>query len=152
MKRTMISLAALLALSVAAPAFARQAAAPPAPQPAPQPEAKADAKVDPKAPASFAGKWTMDVQSPQGPMQLGMDVKIDAANVVTGMLTGGPAGDVALKGELKDGTLGFGISFDAGGQMLEVWFEGVLKDGKLAGTASVADTSFPWSAARVKVQ
>jgi hypothetical protein len=146
MKRTFVALATLLAVSVAAPAFARQAA-PPATA---KPEAAAAPTTDPKLPSSYAGKWTMDVQSPQGAMQLGLDVKIDKANVVTGMLTGGPSGDTAIKGEFKDSKLGFGISFDAGGQMLEVWFEGTLKDGKLAGNASVADQSFTWSAARPK--
>lgn len=142
MKRTVVTLATLLAISIAAPAFARQAA--------PAPTKAAAATTDPKLASSYVGKWVMDVQSPQGAMQLGLDVKIDAANVVTGMLTGGPSGDTAIKGEFKDSKLGFGISFDAGGQMLEVWFEGTLKDGAMAGNASVADTSFTWTAARPK--
>ena len=144
MKRTVVTLATLLALSVAAPAFARQAA-----PPTTKPEAAGPAA--PKGPEAFAGKWTMDLQSPQGAMQLGLDVKIDPKNVVTGMLTGGPSGDVAIKGELKDGTLGFGISVDAGGQMLEIWFESVLKDGKLAGNAHLGDMgTMPFTAARAK--
>lgn len=146
MKRTFVALATLLAVSVAAPAFARQAA-PPATA---KPEAAAAPTTDPKLASSYAGKWTMDVQSPQGAMQLGLDVKIDKANVVTGMLTGGPGGDTAIKGEFKDSKLGFVITIDAGGTPMEVWFEGVLKDGKMAGTAGVADTTFTWSAARAK--
>jgi hypothetical protein len=94
----------------------------------------------------------VNLTGPDGsPMSLGLDVKIDAANVVTGMLTGGPSGDTAIKGEFKDAKLGFGISVDAGGQMLEVWFESVLKDGKLAGTASVGDQmTMPFTAERAK--
>lgn len=145
MKRSLVTLATLLAVSIVAPAFAQQA--PPAPA---KPEAAAAPTTDPKLASSYVGKWAMDVQSPQGAMQLGLDVKIDKANVVTGMLTGGPSGDAAIKGEFKDDKLGFGISFDAGGQMVEVWFEGVLKDGKLAGNASVMDQSFTWSAVRAK--
>jgi hypothetical protein len=144
MKRTLVTLATLLAMSVAAPAFAQ--ATPPATA---KPEAAGAA--DPKAAASFAGKWTMDLQSPQGAMQLGLDVKIDGKNIVTGVLSGGPSGDTAIKGELKDGTLGFGISVDLGGQMMEIWFESVMKDGKLAGSANLGDMGqMPFTAARAK--
>lgn len=146
MKRTLIALATLLAVSVAAPAFARQAAPPPA-----KPEAAAAAATDPKLASSYVGKWAVALQGPEGPMQLVLDVKIDKANVVTGMLTGGPSGDSAIKGEFKDRKLGFGINFDAGGQMIEVWFESVLKDGKLAGNATVGDQmTLPWTAERPK--
>ena len=145
MKRTLVTLAALAAISVATPAFARQAAAPPAAQP----EAKA-APVDPKAAASYVGKWTLDLQSPQGAMQLGLDVKIDAANKVTGTIES-PNGPANIAGEFKDGVLGFAISFDAGGQAIEIWFESSIKDGKLAGTMYLGDMgSFPFTGARAK--
>jgi len=148
MKRTVVTLATLLAVSVAAPAVARQAAPPPATA---KPQAAA-AATDPKLASSYVGKWSLALTGPDGaPMQLGLDVKIDAANVVTGMLTGGPSGDTAIKGEFKDATLGFGISVDAGGQMLDVWFAGVLKDGKMSGTASIGDQmTMPFTAERAK--
>lgn len=143
MKRTLVAVATLLAVSVAAPAFARQAAPPPA-----KPEAAA--KTDPKAAAAFAGKWTMDTQSPNGALQVPLEVKVDEANKVTGTLTG-PNGATPIKGEVKDGTLGFSINFDAGGQMIEIWFESTLKDDKLTGTMSLGDMgSFPFTAVRVK--
>jgi len=145
MKRTLVTLAALAAMSVAAPASARQAAAPPAAQP----EAKT-APVDPKAAASYVGKWTLDLQSPQGAMQLALDVKIDAANKVTGMIES-PNGPTSIAGEFNDGVLGFAISFDAGGQAIEIWFESSIKDGKLAGTMSLGDMgSFPFTGVRAK--
>lgn len=145
MKRTFVTLATLLAVSVAAPAFARQAAAPPAAQP----EAKA-APVDPKVAASYAGKWVLDLQSPQGAMQLGLDVKIDAANKVTGTIES-PNGPANIAGEFKDSVLGFAINFDAGGQMIEIWFESTIKDGKLAGTMSLGDMgSYPFTGVRAK--
>lgn len=147
MKRTFVALATLLAVSIAAPAFARQAA-----PPAAKPDAAAAAPTtDPKLASSYVGKWSMALQGPEGPMQLTLDVKIDKANVVTGMLAGGPSGDTAIKGEFKDSKLGFGINFDAGGQMLEVWFESELKDGKLAGNAFIGDQmTLPWTAERAK--
>lgn len=147
MKRTLVALATLLAVSVAAPAFAQ--ATPPA---AAKPEAAAAPTTDPKLPSSYVGKWSVALTGPDGsPMQLGLDVKIDKANVVTGMLTGGPGGDTAIKGEFKDAKLGFSINVENGGQMLEVWFESVVKDGKLTGTASIGDQmTLPFTAERPK--
>jgi hypothetical protein len=85
-------------------------------------------------------------------MQLALEVKIDAANKVTGTLNG-PNGPQPIAGEFKDGVLGFGISFDAGGQMLEIWFESALKDDKLAGTMYLGEMgNFPWTATRAKEQ
>jgi len=143
MKRTFLALATLLAVSVAAPAFARQAAPPTA-----KPEAAA--KADPKAAAAFNGKWNMETQSPNGAMQIPLEVKVDAANKVTGTLTG-PNGATPIAGEVKDGKLGFSINFDAGGQMVEIYFESTLADDKLTGTMSLGDMgSFPFTAVRVK--
>jgi hypothetical protein len=144
--RRLVVTALLLSALVAAP-FAQQQATPPA-QAAPTADA---AKVDAKAAASYAGKWNMDVQSPQGAMQIGLEVVIDKANVVTGTLNG-PQGPTPLKGEFKEGTLGFTISFDAGGQMIEIYFEGTINpEGKLAGQMHLGDMgSFPWTATRVK--
>lgn len=145
MTRTLVTVAALAALTVATPAFARQAAAPPAAQP----EAKA-APVDPKVAASYVGKWTVDLQSPQGAMQLALDVKIDAANKVTGTIES-PQGPANIAGEFKDSVLGFAISFDAGGQMIEIWFESTLKEGKLAGTMYIEGMDgFPFTGVRAK--
>jgi hypothetical protein len=142
MKRIVIASFAFAFACVAVPAFAQST--PPAAA-----ESKAPA-ADPKAAASYAGKWTMDVQSPQGAMQLGLEVKIDAANKVTGTLNG-PNGPTPIAGEFKDDKLGFGINFDAGGQMIEIWFESALKDDKLAGTMYLGDMgNFPWTAARAK--
>lgn len=144
MKRTLTTLAAFAVLAVASSAAA-QSSAPPAP-----PSAPAAPAADPKAAASYVGKWTMDLQGPQGPMQIALDVKIDAANKVTGSLES-PQGPANIAGEFKDGTLGFSINFDAGGQMLEIYFESTLKDGKLAGTMHLGDMgSFPFTAVRAK--
>lgn len=143
MKRTVIALSAVLAVSLSAPAFAQQAA-PPAAKP------EASTNVDAKSAAAFIGKWNMDTQSPNGAMQIPLEVKIDAANKVTGTLSG-PNGVTPIAGELKDGVLAFAINFDAGGQMIEIWFESTLKDDKLTGTMSLGDMgSFPFTAVRAK--
>ncbi len=146
MKNTITALVTMLALSGAATLVAQQA--PPPPPPTQKP---ADAKVDPKAASSHAGKWVMALESPQGAMSLNLDVKIDTADKVTGTLES-PNGPTPIGGEFKDSKLGFTISFDAGGQMIEIYFEGAVKDdGTMAGTMHLGEMgSFPWSATRPK--
>ncbi len=140
MKQSLIAVVASVAF--AGGGLAAQQQAPPA---APKAEAA------PAAAASPAGKWLMALESPQGAMSINLDVKVDAANKVTGTLEG-PNGPTAIAGEVKDGVLGFAISFDAGGQMIEIWFEGKIKeDGKMAGTMSLGDMgTFPFTAERAK--
>jgi hypothetical protein len=141
MKQSLIAVVASV-MFVGAAVSAQQA--PPA---GPKPDAAAAAKAAP----SPAGKWTVALESPQGAMSVALDVKVDAANKVTGTLDG-PNGPTPIKGEVKDGVLGFTISFDAGGQAMEIYFEGKIKeDGKMAGTMSLGDMgSFPFTAERVK--
>jgi len=70
---------------------------------------------------------------------------------VTGTIEG-PQGPSAIAGEVKDGVLGFTISFDAGGTAMEIYFEGkVNAAGKMTGTVAAGDMgSFPFTAERVK--
>jgi hypothetical protein len=126
-------------------ALAAQQQAPPAtPKPTAPPAAA-------PAPASPAGKWNMNLESPNGAMAVALEVKVDAANKVTGTLEG-PQGPTAIAGEVKDGVLGFSISFDAGGTAMEIYFEGKINpEGKMAGTVSLGDMgTFPFTAERVK--
>jgi hypothetical protein len=143
MKQSVIAIIASVALAGGAALTAQQA--PPA---AAKPEAAAPAKA---AAPSPAGKWLMALESPQGAMSVNLDVKVDAAGKVTGTLDS-PNGPTPIKGEVKEGVLGFTISFDAGGQMVEIYFEGKIKDdGKMAGTMSLGDMgSFPFTAERAK--
>lgn len=142
MKQSLIAVVASVAFAGGAVLAAQQQAPPAAPKAEAAPAAAA---------ASPAGKWLMSLESPQGAMSVNLDVKVDAANKVTGTLEG-PNGPTAIAGEVKDGVLGFAISFDAGGQMIEIWFEGKIKeDGKMAGTMSLGDMgSFPFTAERAK--
>jgi hypothetical protein len=142
MKQSLIAVVASVAFAGGAVLAAQQQAPPAAP--------KAEAAPAPAA-ASPAGKWLMSLESPQGAMSVNLDVKVDAANKVTGTLEG-PNGPTEIAGEVKDGVLGFAISFDAGGEMIEIWFEGKIKeDGKMAGTMYLGDMgSFPFTAERAK--
>lgn len=146
------SLTAAIAVVVLAGAATLSAQAPPAAaKPAPQTAAPQTAAPTAKAPASPAGKWNMNLESPQGAMAAALEVKVDATNKVTGTLEG-PQGPTAIAGEVKDGVLGFTISIDGGGTAMEIYFEGKINaDGKMTGTVSLGDMgNFPFTAVRVK--
>lgn len=141
MRKSLSALAAVVIIFSGVQLAAQQA--PPAA--APKPDA---AKA---APAGPAGKWVMNLESPQGAMSVNLEVKVDAANKVTGTLEG-PAGPTPITGEVKDGVLGFTISIDGGGTAMEIYFEGKIgADDKMTGTLSLGDMgSFPFSATRAK--
>ena len=122
-------------------------------KPEPKPEAKPDAKAD--AAPTVAGKWNMNVESPNGSMQSGLEIAIDAkdAKKVTGMLSS-QMGEAPLEGEIAaDGKLTFWITMNAGGNNMSITFVGTIqKDGSLAGTLDFGQGEIPWTATRVKGQ
>ena len=142
MKQSLSALAVVVILTGGVQLAAQQA--PPTP-------AQADAKAPAAKPGAPAGKWVMNLSGPQGEMAINLDVKVDAANKVTGTLEG-PQGPTQIAGEVKEGVLGFTISFDAGGTPMEIYFEGkVGADDKLTGTMSLGDMGkFPFSCTRAK--
>ena len=142
MKQSLSALAVVVILTGGVQLAAQQAPPTP-PQEAPKaPVAK---------PAGPAGKWVMNLEGPQGAIAANLEVKLDPANKVTGTLEG-PNGPVAIAGELKEGVLGFSISFDAGGTAMEVYFEGKIgADDKMTGTFAIGDMGkFPFTATRAK--
>lgn len=143
MRQSLSALAVVVILAGGVQLAAQQA--PPTP---PKPEAP---KTDAAKPAGPAGKWDMNLESPQGPMALKLEVKVDAANKVTGTLES-PQGPTAITGEVKAGVLGFTISFDAGGTMMEIYFESKIgADDKMTGTMALGDMgTFPFTATRAK--
>lgn len=143
MKQSLSALAVVITLAGGATIAAQQA--PPTP---PQAEA---AKAPAAKPAGPAGKWVMNVDSPNGALSVNLDVKVDAANKVTGTLEG-PQGPTPIAGEVKDGVLGFTISFDAGGTAMEIYFEGKIDaQDKMTGTMSLGDMGkFGFTATRAK--
>ena len=64
---------------------------------------KQEAKPDAKAATGVAGKWTMSIETPNGTMNPGLDLKVDGKKV-TGTLTS-PQGEVAVAGEFADSKL-----------------------------------------------
>ena len=143
MKQSLSALAVVVILAGGVLIAAQQQAPPTPPQEAPKaPVAK---------PSGPAGKWVMNLEGPQGAIAANLEVKLDPANKVTGTLEG-PNGPVAIAGEVKEGVLGFSISFDAGGTAMEVYFEGKIgADDKMTGTFAIGDMgTFPFTATRAK--
>ena len=109
---------------------------------------KADPKKDDKA-ASIAGKWSMSLDGPQGPMTIAVVFNVDGTKV-TGTLSS-QMGDTPLEGQYADGNLTFGIVFDGGGGQMQISFAGKLKDADtLEGLLSGPMGEIPWKAVRVK--
>ncbi|HUG01525.1 MAG TPA: hypothetical protein VML95_06645 [Longimicrobiales bacterium] len=102
-----------------------------------------------QATKSVDGKWTMDVQTDQGSMVVGVDFKSDGKKI-TGTISS-PQGDAPLVGEFEDGKIAFGISIDSPEGAMAIGFAGAMNDdGTLAGTLTGPFGDAPWTAARVK--
>lgn len=130
----LVAAAVIGALSIASTAQAQAKPEPP--------------KADTKAPASVAGKWTMNVDGGSGMMQLPMEFKVDGKKL-TGTIVG-PTGEPAnLAGEVADGKLSFSLTIPDGS--MTIAFKGTLKDdGTIVGTLDMQGNEVPWTAARVK--
>jgi hypothetical protein len=104
---------------------------------------------DGQAAANVSGKWSLSLETPQGPMTVAMVLKQEGTKV-TGTLAG-PQGETPTEGQFVDGTLTFGISFDGGGGSMQLSFSAKLAaDGSLAGVMSGPMGEIPWTAVRVK--
>ena len=98
---------------------------------------------------SVDGKWTMDVQTEQGSMVVGVDFKSEGKKI-TGTISG-PQGDAPLVGEFENGKIAFGISIESPEGAMAIGFAGTMKDdGTMAGTLTGPFGEAPWTAARVK--
>ena len=106
-------------------------------------------KPESKSDASLTGKWNVNVQSPNGAVESGLDLKVDGKKV-TGTISS-QMGEAKLEGELVEGKLTFWFSMDANGQTLNITFKGTQqKDGTLAGTLDFGQGEMTWTAARAK--
>jgi hypothetical protein len=108
--------------------------------------------VKPATAATLAGRWTVTVQTQQGPMDTSLDMKADPKDPkrVTGM-SASQYGEVPIEGEVVDGKLTFWLTIDGGGGGVAITFVGTLqKDGSLAGTFGYGEGEMPWTAVRVK--
>ena len=97
----------------------------------------------------MAGKWLLSMETPNGTMNPGLDLKVDGKKV-TGTLTS-PQGEVAVAGEFADNKLALTASFQGNGGEMTITFAGTLKaDGTMAGTMAFPQGEIPWTAARPK--
>ena len=109
-------------------------------------QAVATAKTDT---SKVDGKWSMNVQTPQGAMDVALDLKSEGKKI-TGTITS-PQGDAPLEGEYADGKISFAISIESPEGAMAIGFAGAMKDdGTMAGTLTGPFGEAPWTAARVK--
>lgn len=141
--KKLVALAAAFTLVAALPAGAA-AQDPPKPKPEPKPEQKAEATAKP----TYAGKWTMSLQSPNGPFAATVEIALDEKepNKVKGSITS-ELGTSPVYGEIEDGTLWFAVNREG----TELWFKGTLQeDGTMAGALDIQGNLLPFTATRVK--
>ncbi len=98
----------------------------------------------------MAGKWNLSIQSPNGTVDSGLDLKVDGKKLA-GMITS-QMGEAKIEGELgADGKLTFWFTMDANGQSLNITFTGAQqKDGTLAGTLNFGQGDMNWTGTRAK--
>src|SRR3989475_9951398 len=108
-----------------------------------------NAQTDKKSTApTFAGIWTMSVESPHGATTMGLTLKQEEKKV-TGTFSS-PHGDSPVEGEFADGTLTLATTL-ADNHSLQVTFSAKLKEnGARAGYLSSQMADMPWPAKRVK--
>ncbi len=135
-----LAITAALALVVGLPAAA--AAQDPA---KPKPEQKTEETAKP----SYAGKWNLSLQSPNGSMAATVTIALDEKepNKVSGSITS-EMGTSNIYGEIAEGVLWFAVSPDGTN---EIWFKGTLQeDGNMSGAIDIQGNLIPWSATRIK--
>jgi glucose/arabinose dehydrogenase len=154
MNAKLLTLSVTIATMLAAPAVVgadRQAQqGPPQGQtqskPDPKPEAKPEATPDI---ATVAGKWNVNIETPNGAIQSALELKVDGKKVAGAISS--QMGEAVLEGEIAEGKLTFWFTMDANGTSISVTFAGTMqKDGSLAGTLEYGQGDVPWTATRVK--
>lgn len=99
-----------------------------------------------QADATPAGKWTMSMKTPHGPLTLSLEVKLDGKKA-TGWLASEQFGRLPITGEYADAKLTFSVDTDNGAMT----YVGKLKDkDTLVGDLSSHAGDLPCTATRVK--
>ena len=78
--------------------------------------------------ADVAGAWAVSIDSPQGQVDATLTLKQEG-DKVTGTLSS-QMGDAPISGTVKDDTVTFTMSFDAGGQAMTLTYTAKVTDGK----------------------
>ena len=83
--------------------------------------------------ADIGGDWTLNIDSPQGALEVTLTLKQDG-DKLTGKVSS-QMGDADITGSIKDNDLTWKMSFDGGGQAMELTYTAkVDSDGKMSGT------------------
>jgi len=127
----------LVAWSVA-PAFAQD-----------PPVQEKEKPAETKEKATYAGKWNMSMQSPNGAFAATVEIILDKEDPkkVSGTIIS-EMGTMPVYGELDGETLWFAVSPD--GTMEIWWYANLQEDGSLAGALDMQGNQIPFTATRVK--
>ncbi len=137
MKKLVMVVAVVVAVALAIPVLAQEAAKDKVPQ-----DAK-DKKVD------VTGVWEISVESPQGQMAITATYKQEG-ETLTGKHVS-EMGEVPLKGTVKGADINYTITMDFGGQAVTITHTGKVDGDTMAGTADLGDMGkINWTAKRKK--
>jgi hypothetical protein len=112
-------------------------------------QAGALAQKAPAPPASVAGKWLMNLDTPHGKVSMTIEFVVDAKDPkkLSGTLASDHTGTLPIAGSLVDGKLAFAIAEGRG----DLSFAGRLKDADtLVGTLTSQNGDLAATAVRVK--
>jgi len=96
--------------------------------------------------ADVDGKWAGSLDTPMGPVNIGLNLKADGP-ALTGTMTGPDGGDIAIKnGKIDADRISFVVSIDFGGMALDLNYTGVVTPTELALTIDVAGMQMAFTA------
>ncbi len=86
--------------------------------------------------ADVAGSWAVTVDSPNGPLEVTLTLKQDG-DKLTGTVVS-QMGEAPITGTIKDNTITFTMSMDAGGQNMVIVYKATVDGAKMAGSLDFA--------------
>ena len=97
-----------------------------------------------------AGKWTTTMESPQGPMRIGFDFKVDG-RTLTGTTSNDFTGAIPIsEGMVKGKELSFKVKFEGGGISITSNYTGVLEKDQIKLNMKFEGTPPPGAPANIE--
>jgi dienelactone hydrolase len=97
--------------------------------------------------SGLAGKWTMTVDLPDGPVPVALDLKQNG-DAFEGSMSSPHGNGVVQKGKVSGSSVTGQIVAEIQGQQMEFQIDGKLEGGKMTGSLSGAGMALPFSAVR----
>jgi hypothetical protein len=99
----------------------------------------------------IGGKWSMNIDGPQGPMESAVVMKQEG-EALTGTISNEMFGSSKLEGNVKGDTVRFAFTIDAGGQSIPLTAGAFVKDKDNVTGQIIAEGmgNFPFTMKRVK--